>query len=91
MEWINKTGVKISKHSYLQRVHRKFFHYIKQDKSMQIDIDEDTISLVSIPLKPQWMPPHEKERIGNEERELIVHEIHKALKFMRIKHELMEE
>lgn len=91
MEWVNKTNVKISKHSYFRRAHENFFHYIKHDKSMQIDVVDGDPLLVSIPPKMEWLHPDEKVQIDADEREHIIHEIDKALKFMRIKHELIIE
>lgn len=91
MEWVNKTNVKISKHSYFRRAHELFFHYIKHDKSMQIDVEEGDVLMVDIPAKMSWLHPDEAVSIDAEEKEHIVHEIEKALKFMRLKYELIRE
>lgn len=91
MEWVNKTNVKISKHSYFRRAHETFFHYIKHDKSMQINVEDGDVLLVDIPAKLEWLHPDEKVAVDAEEKEHIVHEIEKALKFMRLKYELIHE
>ncbi len=91
MEWVNKTNVKISKHSYFRRAHKNFFHYIKHELSMQIDVEPGDILMIDIPAKMKWLHPDEDVRVPADEREQIIHEIKKALKFMRLKYEIIEE
>ncbi len=91
MEWINHTGVKISKHSYLQRVHDHCFHYINHERDLQINIDEGETMRLHIPLHPRWLEPNKGDAIDAELREQIVREVKKAMKFMRLHFELVEE
>lgn len=95
-EWIHKQGVKSTKGFVFESAHRFYYHYIEEDRLLQVIVEggrDDNgkhILLVDNDIKRHWEVPHEKEEISEEKLREIKNNIIAALDFMNINYKFTD-
>ncbi len=85
--WLNKQGVESDDGFVLQRMHRFYYHYVEDGKTLQVDVElgrkSEDISSASF---LQWQTPHDAEVLSLDEQARIKANVQAALRFMNIRH-----